>query len=101
MGQAPPPDAPPPAQQAGVDASAGFAPSPSGATLCGFGIPGFNFNLGFRLPAFPPFPFPPTFNFMIALQCDLSDPLDASFSFGGGRVPQADKDADPDTTESL
>ena len=100
MGQPPPKDAPPPAQQGAVDASAGFAPSPTGAQLCGFGIPGFNFNLAFRLPFKLP-QFPPPFNFMIALQCDLSDPLDASFSFGGGRVPQADADADPDTTESL
>jgi hypothetical protein len=100
MGLPPPPDAPPPAEQAGVEASAGFAPSPSGATLCGFGIPGFNFNVSFRLPFKLP-QFPPTINFMLALQCDLADPLDASFSFGGGRVPQSDPDADPDASEDL
>lgn len=100
MGISPPIDGPAPSPQGGVDASAGFAPSPSGATLCGFGLPGFNYNLAFRLPFALP-AFPPTINFMVALQCDLSDPLDASFGFGGGRVSQSDADADPDASESL
>lgn len=88
MGVAPPPDAPPPDVQAGVDAEIGFEPSPGGFDLCGFGFPLFIFNVTFRLPPFPPFPFPPQFNFFIGLNCDLSNPLDAEFSFGGGRVGQ-------------
>ncbi len=87
MGVAPPPDFPTPEESAGVDASAGFSPSPSGASLCGFGLPSFKFNIGFRLPAFPPAGFPPTFNFFLSLNCDLSNPIDSSFSYGGGRMP--------------
>lgn len=87
MGVAPPPDFPSPSDQAGVTADAGFAPSPSGALLCGFGLPVFTFNLGIRIPKFPPFPFPPTFSFLLGLSCDLSNPIDASFGFGGGRKP--------------
>lgn len=77
-----------------MQADAGFKPSPTGATLCGFGIPGFFLNFDFSLPVFPPFQFPPTFNFMIALNCDLSKPISASggVSFGGGRVAQSDPD---------
>jgi len=99
MGVAPPPDAPSPAVQAGAEASASFEPSPSGPSLCGFGIPVFNFSLAFRLPKFPPFPFPPTFNFLLALKCDLSNPIDASVEFGGGRVATNDPDADYQTSE--
>ncbi len=94
MGTPPPPDAPPPAEQAMVDASFSFEPSPAGASLCGFKFPGFQFNLALRIPRFPPFPFPPTFNFMIGLNCDLSNPIDAEFSFGGGRVGTSDPDPD-------
>lgn len=101
MGLAPPPNAPPPDEQASASASAGFSPSPSGPSLCGFGLPGFNFNVSFRIPKFPPFGFPPQFNYFLALKCDLSDPLDAQFGFGGGRVSQADADADPNTTADL
>jgi hypothetical protein len=54
--------------------------------LCGFGLPLFKFNVAFRIPGFPPFPFPPTFAYFLALNCNLSDPLDASFAYGGGRV---------------
>lgn len=73
---------------------ASFEPSPTGATLCGFGFPSFAFSL--KLPALPPLPSLqlPTFDFMIALNCDLSDPIDAQFGFGGGRVGQTDVDAD-------
>lgn len=91
MGAAPPPDAPSPAQQAAVSADASFEPSPSGFSLCGFGFPVFNFNLSLRFK-FPPFDFPPTFNFFIALNCDLSNPIDAEFGFGGGRVGTSDPD---------
>ena len=94
MGFPPPPDAPSLEDQASASADASFEPSPSGATLCGFGFPTFTFNLTFRLPAFPPFAFPPLFNFLIQLNCDLSDPIDAEFSFGGGRVGTQDPDAD-------
>ena len=93
MGFAPPPDTPSIDTQAGATASASFTPSPSGPELCGFGFPLFALNISFRIPSFPPFPFPPTFNYMIALKCDLSNPIDASFSFGGGRV--ANQDPDP------
>lgn len=93
MGFPPPPDAPAPSEQAAVEASAGFQPSPSGTSLCGFGLPGFAFNLSFRLPFAIP-PFPPPFNFSLGLVCSLSDPIDAEFGFGGGRVPQVDADAD-------
>lgn len=95
MGSPPPTDYPTPEEQDVVDASASFEPSPSGATLCGFALPTFNFSLGLRLPAFPPFPFPPKFNFALALNCDLSDPFTASVGFGGGRVsagPNPDDD---------
>lgn len=71
----------------GGDASAGFSSSPSGPTLCGFGLPGFRFNASFRIPGFPPFPFPPKLSWLLALNCDLSNPIDASFDYGGGRKP--------------
>jgi hypothetical protein len=68
--------------------------SPSGFAICGFGLPIFLFGLSLRIPLFPPFPFPPTFSFFLMLRCDLSDPFDADFGFGGGRVVNADPDAD-------
>jgi hypothetical protein len=85
MGSPPPVNFPSPSDQAGVDASAGFTPAPSGPTLCGFGLPGFKYNLTQRLPAIPAFP--PTFAFFLGLNCDLANPIDASFAYGGGRVP--------------
>lgn len=85
----PPEDAPPPSEQSAIEADAGFEPSPTGASLCGFGLPGFNFNISFRIPGFPP-AFPPSFNFMIGLNCDLSNPISAEFGFGGGRVGEDD-----------
>ena len=94
MGFAPPPDAPPPSQQDAVSADASFEPSPSGATLCGFGGPSFSYKLNFKLPfAIPKLEFP-KFDFMVQLNCDLSNPIDADFSFGGGRVGQTDIDSD-------
>ncbi len=94
MGFPPPKDAPPPEEQAAVEADASFEPSPSGASLCGFGFPVFNFSLNFKLPNFPPsFEFP-TFDFFIQLNCNLADPIDADFEFGGGRVGQSDVDSD-------
>lgn len=91
MGNAPPPNAPPPSEQAAISAEASFEPSPSGASLCGFALPTFNFSLAFNFK-FPPFDFPPKFNFAIGLNCDLSNPIDASFEFGGGRVSTMDPD---------
>jgi hypothetical protein len=75
---------------------AGFELAPTGPSLCGFGIPGFSFNISFALP---PLDIPPDLSFLIglALQCDLSDPLDVSFGPGGGRKPTGDDpDLDPD-----
>jgi hypothetical protein len=100
MGSPPPPDAPSLEQQDAVDAEIGFEPSPTGASLCGFGLPSFVFNLTFRIPPFPPFDFPPDFFFFIGLNCDLSNPLDASFGFGGGRVSNSDPEADPEYGEA-
>jgi hypothetical protein len=97
MGFAPPPDLPPPAEQDAVQADAGFAPSPSGTSICGFGFPIFHFNFAFVVPKFPPFAFPPRFDFFLALHCDLSDPFEAKFAFGGGRQSSGpDPDVDPE-----
>jgi hypothetical protein len=98
MGYAPPTDYPDPSEQASVEATASFEPSPSGSSLCGFTIPPvFSFGLTLYVPGFPPalpsFPFA----FSLSLNCDLSNPIDADFSFGGGRVstgPNPDEDAE-------
>ena len=88
----PVPDSPPPDEQDVVSANAGFAPSPSGASLCGFAIPPlFFFNISFRIP-FPNFDFPPTFYFGLSLNCDLSNPIDAEIGIGGGRASTQDPD---------
>lgn len=94
MGVAPPKDAPPPEEQAAVEANATFEPSPTGANLCGFGFPTFSFGLSFNF-GLPSFQFP-QFNYFIQLNCDLSDPIDAEFGFGGGRQPQGEVDVDPE-----
>jgi hypothetical protein len=78
-----------------------FAPAPAGPSICGFALPGLSWSLAFHLPAFPPFPFPPTFNYFVGLNCDLSNPISAKFGFGGGRTGQADPDSDPDATADL
>ena len=83
-----------PSGGAGIGVSAGMPAAPQGFAICGFGLPLFMFSLSLRIPPFPPFPFPPTFNFFLMLRCDLSDPFDADFGFGGGRVVNADPDAD-------
>lgn len=87
MGFEPPKDAPSPAVQDAATASASFEPTPGGLSLCGFSLPFFKFNLSITLPAIPFPPFPPTFNFALGLNCDLSHPLSAEFEFGGKRVP--------------
>lgn len=91
MGFPPPLDGPPPEVRAELDA--GFEPSPTGAILCGFGLPSFGFS--FSIPSFSlPFPVLPNLNVALAMKCDLSDPIDAEFGFGGGRVPTGDVDPD-------
>jgi hypothetical protein len=94
MGFAPPTDYPSPEEQGEATANASFEPSPTGAKLCGFGLPVFAFS--FSLPGFqfPPEGFPPQLNYGIALKCNLSDPIDAEFGFGGGRVSNSDPSAD-------
>lgn len=99
MGFPPPPDFPTPSQQSAASASALFEPSPAGPSLCGFGFPLFSLSLSLPGFQFPPAGFPPQLNFGLALRCDLSDPLDASFGFGGGRVPNVDPDGDTDFEE--
>lgn len=77
-----------------MSADASFGPSPTGTTICGFAIPPtFSFNISFKLPGIG-FEFPPKFFFGLSLNCDLSDPIDAEFGFGGGRVSSKDPDAD-------
>lgn len=103
MGFAPPRDAPPPNDQAAVAADAGFEPSPTGSTLCGFPFPiSFNYSLSFRLPALPFFP--PSFDYFLAFSCDLSQPFTANAGFsqpGGGRKSLVDPDSDPEFGEGL
>ena len=97
MGYAPPVDLPTPAEQDAVQADAGFSASPSGNSICGFGFPTFSFSFVVVIPKFPPFDFPPKFNFFLALNCDLSDPFEAKFEFGGGRVSTGgNPDVDPE-----
>lgn len=92
MGSPPIPDAPPPDVQDRQVVDAGFKPSPTGATLCGFGLPIFFFNVNLPSFKFPPFPFPPNFNVSLQLNCDLSNPIDAEVSFGGGRASTRDEE---------
>jgi len=92
-GVAPPPDAPPPEEQGIVTADAGFAPSPTPTSICDIVFPpNFSFSFSINLP-FPNFVLP-TFNFALGLNCDLNDPIDAEVSFGGGRVPTGNFDAE-------
>ena len=91
-GVAPPPDAPPPAQQAVVTADAGFAPSPTPTSICDFGLPDFTFSFSLNLPTFS-FGLP-NFNFALGINCDLENPVDAEVSFGGGRKPTGNFDSE-------
>src|SRR5690606_4725338 len=92
MGTAPPPDAPPPEEQDQVRVEGGFEPSPTGNALCGFGFP--FFGIGITIPGFNfPIVFP-ILNLALSLNCDLSDPIDGEFGFGGGRVGSKDVDQD-------
>jgi hypothetical protein len=99
MGDAPPPDYPPPEQDS-VGASAGFAEGPPVASLCGFTIPSFIPKIEIKIPklSFPP-PLPTfLFSFSLGLSCDTSNPLDVSAStpFGGGRQSNAAPDPNND-----
>jgi hypothetical protein len=89
MGFPPPVNIPPGRPSASADV--GFEPAPAGATICGFGIPGFILALSVRFPL-PTWNFPPDFNFMIGLNCDLANPISAKVKFGGGRAPNNDPD---------
>jgi hypothetical protein len=92
MGSPPPPDSPPPGPPPdpalpGVSVDVGFPPSPTAASICGFAIPPrFKFNISLSIP-FPDFSLPLPFNFSLSLVCDLSNPISAEVSFGGGRTP--------------
>jgi len=90
----PPRDAPPPEQQEDSLVEATFEPSPTGPELCGFGAPTFGLSLNLPPFSFPPPFWPPVLNLAIGLNCDLSDPIDAQFEFGGGRVGTSDVDQD-------
>lgn len=85
-GYPPPPDAPSVPEQKAAEQAVSLAPAPTGASLCGLTIPGFAFNLSFRLPnpLGDILDFPPSLNLAIGLKCDLDDPIDAPF--GGGRA---------------
>lgn len=76
----------------GAAVSADFGVSVPGFSICGFTFPGFNFNLSFNLSLILSlslsFDFPPKFFFALSLNCDLSNPIDGDFGFGGGRVGQ-------------
>jgi hypothetical protein len=93
MGSPPPPDAPAVDVQTGIVAEASFEASPTGPQLCGFGLPSFSLSINIPFPPFPP-PFPPPLNLVLALVCDLDNPIDAELSFGGGRVAQPIEDPD-------
>ena len=86
-GSPPPPDAPPVTAQDLVTVDLSFPKSPTAGDICGFKIPPlFNFSLSLNIPL-PNFKLPLPFNFSLSLRCDLSDPIGAEISFGGGRKP--------------
>lgn len=92
-GSPPAPDAPPPEVQDVISVDVSFPPAPDAASICGFAIPPhFSFALNINIP-FPNFKLPLPFNFSLALKCDLSDPLDAEVSFGGGRKATGEQGA--------
>lgn len=96
MGFPPPPDGPSVPDQISAGVSASFEPTTPGIlAICGFKIPGFSFNLSFKLPI-PPLPFPPLFWFALSLKCDLANPIEAEVGFGGGRVGTKGLNADPE-----
>ena len=94
MGSPPPPDAPSLDEQAIVQADVSFPPSPTAADICGFKIPPkFSINFALNIP-FPNFELPLPFNFSLSLTCDLSNPIAAEVSFGGGKVSTGNTEAE-------
>ncbi len=89
----PPPAPSPPSPPQPPNISVGIAPT--GPLLCGFGIPGFQLSISFKIPGLD-FAFPPSLFFALALKCDISDPIDASFGYGGGRQGTPGLDQDPE-----
>lgn len=96
MGYPPPPDAPPEAEQALVDASLSFEAGPPISLLCGFKIPFWFPKFSLHLPDFGLPPKLPKFSLSISISCDLNNPLNisASLGFGGERKPLFDPDPD-------
>lgn len=91
----PPEDAPSVADQQAAASPVGLVEAPTGTSLCGLAIPGFAFNLTFRIPnPIDAFAFPPAFAFPVGLKCDLDDPIDAPF--GGGRQGTLGLQDDPE-----
>lgn len=92
----PPLDAPPIDEQKATEQLVSLAPSPAGADLCGFAIPGFSFNVTFRLPnpLGDVLDFPPGLNLAVGLKCDIDDPID--LPSGGGRAGTLGLDDDPE-----
>lgn len=83
-GSPPPTDAPSVAEQQAAASPVALAPPAAGADLCGFALPGFAFNLTFRLPdPLGAIDFPPSFGFAVGLRCDVDNPFE--IVPGGGR----------------
>ncbi len=82
----------------GVGGGVSFPPSLVKAIPCGFCISLPKFSLSFLLPkfSFPPLIPIPFLGLSLTLSCDLSKPISVSagIRFGGGRVPNHDRDAD-------
>jgi hypothetical protein len=94
MGSPPPTDGPAPT----LGVSAGFAPGPPAAILCGYALPTLRFKIGFKLPKFP-FSFPPKIPLpflSLGLNCDLNNPINISAGLkpGGGRASNGLPDPD-------
>jgi hypothetical protein len=88
---------PPPDNGPSVTPDAGFAPSQTVASVCGFAfsIPRLKLGLSIVLPFSPAIPFP---HLALALTCDPNNPIkvDSGLSWGAGRTPNVDPDPDDD-----
>jgi hypothetical protein len=96
MGYPPPPDAPAPDEQIGVETSASFEPGPTAFDICGFKFPPLpKFSFGFKLPSLK-LPIPPKFSISIGINCSLENPFDVSagVEWGGGRQSSGPRDPD-------